>query len=75
MTCPACGQQTSDQPTVAALTVCEVCARSLVLLEDGARLATAEDVRALSPGDVQALRLARPASWRADVNARRAVKG
>lgn len=73
MTCPACGQATSDQPIEAHLTVCESCARSLVLLEDGtARLAHGDDLQTLTPGQVTALRQARPMAWRNDVRARHA---
>ena len=72
VTCPACEQPTSDQPIEATLTVCECCARSLVLLEEGARVATKEDMAGLSPSQVQELRLARPNAWRQDVRARHA---
>lgn len=72
VTCPACGQQTSDQPIEGTLTVCESCARSLVLEEDGARLATGADLAALSPSQVQELRVRRPNAWRQDVRARHA---
>lgn len=80
MICPSCGQDTPAEPIVANLTVCQSCARSLVVAsaptdygaDVSARLAIAEDLRGLSAAQVKELRLARPAAWRNDVRARHA---
>ena len=74
MTCPAC-----DAPVAAAdlciedrIGVCPACARSIVLDGRAVRLATAEDIHGLTPGQITQLRHARPTAWRNDVRARHA---
>ena len=69
MTCPCCDESIPD---ASGVFVCPMCARSLVKQGRTVRTATAEDLRALSPGEISALRQARPASWRNDVRAKHA---
>ena len=73
MTCPACDRDGVDAPTVEGIKVCQGCARTFLLLEDGStRLATADDMRGLAASSISALRQARPTAWRNDVRARHA---
>ena len=71
MMCPSCEAHVyPERVIVLNLTVCQGCARSLVLDDGVARFATAEDIRALTPAQITELRQARPAAWRKDVRAR-----
>lgn len=71
MTCPACGNAAPAEPVAGDMAVCAVCARSLVLGPETCRLATDSDVLLLSDGERTVLKAARPATWRADVKARK----
>lgn len=74
MTCPACHHPLSKDEFRAhdRVTVCPQCARSIVKDGGSLRLATAEDLRGLAPGQITELRQARPAAWRSDVRAKHA---
>lgn len=72
MICPNCASPVCDFPILDTYGVCPLCARSLVKVNGEVRLATAGDIRELSPKQVKELRLARPAAWRNDVRARHA---
>ena len=69
MTCPSCATDLSQMPD--GIGVCPTCARSVVKDEAGVRFATDQDLQALTAGEQAALRKARPATWRADVAARK----
>lgn len=73
MTCPCCEAVVSVTPVAADVGVCPECARSVVIEGETMRVATAEDIRALTPSQVTALRQARPTAWRNDVRARHAA--
>ena len=72
MTCPCCADPVSDFPVNDTIGVCPSCARSLVKEGRRVRVATAEDLRGLTAGQITELRQARPAAWRNDVRARHA---
>ena len=69
LTCPCCEESIPD---ASGVFVCPMCARSLYANGRQVRTATAEDLKALSPGEITALRQARPAIWRNDVRAKHA---
>ena len=72
MICPACATTvtTADLRIHETVGVCPACARSLVKDKRKLRLATAQDIRALTPGQIMDLRQARPSAWRNAVRAR-----
>ena len=72
MTCPHCGADVPAEPIVDRLTVCQTCARCLVIEEGRCRYAGSEDIRTVSAAALQELRLRRPNAWRNDVRARHA---
>ena len=73
MICPQCQRTlTKDDFRISGtIGVCPVCARSLVKDKRTVRLATGEDIRALTADQVTDLRQARPAAWRNSVRAGR----
>jgi ribosomal protein S27AE len=62
MICPNCGHDVTPQGVSIAppLAVCPECGRTVVVLDDGLRLATADDTRALSNDARVSLRKLRP---------------
>lgn len=68
MTCPVCQTVTDPAPeTVAGVTICPACLRSLVLNGDTARIAMASDTTVLSPEQLAALRAMRKQYRQANV--------
>lgn len=68
MTCPACNVLLPI--SARRVQTCPTCARSLVVTEDSVRLATAADIRALEPHEIDALRKGRSDEWRENTKAR-----
>lgn len=76
MTCPACESAIEITQQVQTLAPCPVCARTLVVSGETARLAVDRDVLALSDHERRSLKAMRPAAWRADQQARlREIRG
>lgn len=75
-TCPNCTCVLPDNPVmVQNLTVCQNtdCARTVVVGDDGARLASDADVKVLSEAERSQLRKLRPAAWRENTKLRLAA--
>jgi len=73
MTCPHCSAAIDSPTLLGALTVCQSCARTLVLDGESVRLATADDT---AGADIAALKKLRPKAWREATLARkRAIVG
>lgn len=58
-TCPSCETTSEPAAQIGVIAVCGSCGASLVVSEDGVRLATAADTTTLRPSDLQTLRTAR----------------
>ena len=73
--CPSCAATvtTGDLCVHESIGVCPSCARSIVKVKTKVRLATGEDLRGLTAGQIVELRHARPTAWRNDVRARHAA--
>ena len=74
--CPSCDADVSKVEAVSGVLTCPRCARTLVLEQGSARLATASDVMGLTESQRVALRKGRPAAWRAERAERvKAIRG
>jgi hypothetical protein len=59
ISCPVCHTTGAPAAAIATLVVCAACGASLLVDDTGVRRATAADTTALSPADLQTLRMAR----------------